>query len=167
MKRKICIECKVCKSLDAFHVDVSRSDGYRERCKSCRNQRIRAERKLRNPPKTHKKCRVCGALKVVGQMSKSTRGVCMSCTSDYEAMRVYGVDVNYAKNRRSSCCEICGIRATELTKKTLFIDHDHNTGRVRGLLCTNCNAGLGMFRDDTTLLKSAIDYLNKGDSHGN
>ena len=44
-------------------------------------------------------------------------------------------------------------------KRMLFIDHDHKTGKVRGLLCTKCNSGIGMFEDNIKLLEEAIKYL--------
>jgi len=53
-------------------------------------------------------------------------------------------------------CSIC------LTKpKKLFVDHDHVTGKVRGLLCRHCNFGIGHFKDNIAYLKSAIEYLEK------
>ena len=51
-------------------------------------------------------------------------------------------------------CSICGAADEKLN-----IDHCHRTGRVRGVLCTKCNAGLGMFRDDTERLLHAAAYL--------
>jgi len=50
-------------------------------------------------------------------------------------------------------CVICG----DETK--LVVDHDHVTGKVRGMLCNHCNRGLGHFRDDPTLLEFAAQYL--------
>ena len=44
------------------------------------------------------------------------------------------------------------------------IDHDHKTGKIRGLLCYNCNIGLGKFNDDIEIMKSAINYLNNNNS---
>lgn len=55
-------------------------------------------------------------------------------------------------------CLICG-DSFEHTKA--FVDHDHLTGKVRGLLCTRCNSLLGMCRDDISILKNAIEYLKR------
>lgn len=41
----------------------------------------------------------------------------------------------------------------------LHVDHDHVTGKVRGLLCSRCNTGIGMMGDNTALLRKAIEYL--------
>ncbi len=59
-------------------------------------------------------------------------------------------------------CAICNEEPTE----SLRVDHDHETGKVRALLCNNCNAGLGHFRDDPELLASAITYLTKYSEEG-
>lgn len=56
---------------------------------------------------------------------------------------------------------LCKLCKKEPQSKGLNVDHCHTTGRVRGLLCTNCNAGLGFFNEDVELLKAAIEYLSK------
>jgi hypothetical protein len=53
---------------------------------------------------------------------------------------------------------VCAICSKECSK-ALAADHDHTTGIFRGLLCNNCNRGLGHLQDDITLLQKAIDYL--------
>jgi hypothetical protein len=76
-------------------------------------------------------------------------------------LKQYGLTVEEYKEMLSSqkgCCAICTVH--EDTQKTnLHVDHCHTTGKVRGLLCTKCNAGLGMFNDDTSNLTEAIHYL--------
>ena len=55
-------------------------------------------------------------------------------------------------------CKICGKHQSELTL-SLNVDHCHITGKIRGLLCGNCNKALGLFKDNTKSLKNAINYL--------
>lgn len=70
-------------------------------------------------------------------------------------------------------CKLCGSQATvpysntNSTIRALSVDHDHGTGKIRGILCGNCNLGLGYFRDKIELLEKAIQYLSdfKGVSH--
>ena len=56
-------------------------------------------------------------------------------------------------------CEICRLPAAESSKGRLYVDHDHDTGKVRGLLCGHCNAGIGYFRENSQHLRAAISYL--------
>lgn len=60
--------------------------------------------------------------------------------------------------KQGGACAICG---TTESKKKLAVDHDHITGKNRGLLCVRCNIGLGHFLDDRKLLESASVYLYK------
>jgi hypothetical protein len=59
-------------------------------------------------------------------------------------------------------CAICGTSKphTRSDVRHFSIDHDHDTGQVRGLLCDQCNRGLGLLHDDIERLKSAIQYLS-------
>lgn len=58
---------------------------------------------------------------------------------------------------QEGCCLICSRPLSQ--GKLTHVDHDHKTGEVRGLLCGNCNQGLGNFRDNPQFLRSAADYL--------
>jgi hypothetical protein len=56
-------------------------------------------------------------------------------------------------------CAICNVHEENVTK-SLAIDHDHATGKVRGYLCNNCNRGIGLLKDSVEILSNAIKYLN-------
>ena len=60
----------------------------------------------------------------------------------------------------------CAICFTELLKNggATHIDHCHSTGKIRGMLCTNCNRGLGHFQDNKEFLMRAVKYLEQGES---
>ena len=71
----------------------------------------------------------------------------------------YGVTVqnyNALYEKQKGCCAICN-----LPHPLLQIDHCHTTNHIRGLLCGNCNRGLGMFRDSVVRLQRAFNYLNQ------
>jgi recombination endonuclease VII len=79
---------------------------------------------------------------------------------EYQAAHRFGVkreDIQ-AVRARSVVCEICGLAPDA---KRLSIDHCHESGQLRGMLCLTCNLGLGAFKDDATLLKNAMRYLGE------
>jgi len=86
-------------------------------------------------------------------------------------VRNYGISLEeYERllNEQGRRCRICrtddpGTQRRNCSKPPSFaVDHDHRTGKVRGLLCERCNRGLGQFRDNAGILKAAISYLTEG-----
>lgn len=71
--------------------------------------------------------------------------------------------------RQGGGCAICGTKQTNVkeagkAEHSMYVDHNHATGEVRGLLCSRCNFGIGQFRDDPELLLRAAEYLTNGSS---
>ena len=74
-------------------------------------------------------------------------------------IRSYGIDVNEYEQRLKDQDCVCAICKEDNKGIALCIDHDHKTGKVRGLLCNTCNRALGLLKDDPVLLQKSIDYL--------
>jgi hypothetical protein len=75
-------------------------------------------------------------------------------------MHRYGIGADHFDElvkQQGGVCPICGRADPE------HVDHSHDTGKVRGILCFNCNGGLGQFRDSPDALRSAADYLDSTD----
>lgn len=70
-------------------------------------------------------------------------------------------DYKQILEKQNGVCGVC--KQSEPSGRMLAVDHDHETGKVRGLLCTRCNILLGYCKDDINILKNAIKYLQKYD----
>jgi hypothetical protein len=82
---------------------------------------------------------------------------------DHHLKTMYGItqeDYNIMFEKQDGCCAICKKHQTEVSR-ALSVDHCHETGKVRGLLCHTCNSAIGKFYDNVSLLENAINYLNK------
>lgn len=155
--RKTCSTCGVEKPLDEFHKNRTRKDGRSYRCKSCQRENIRTWRQ--NNPGAHaehnRKSYRKHREKVVAR-AREYRARKRDFIRNSDMVRKYGVTLAEVEARRAeldSRCEICHHQCE------LVVDHDHSTGRFRGLLCTSCNKGLGFFKDDVDLLVDASSYL--------
>lgn len=74
--------------------------------------------------------------------------------------RRYGLTPDQVDEMAAAGCGICGTVEWSGRHSRPHVDHDHKTGRVRGILCSECNTGLGKFRDDPELLRRALQYLS-------
>lgn len=64
------------------------------------------------------------------------------------------------QQKQNYSCKIC-LQKDEENNTSLVVDHCHETGKIRGLLCSNCNRGIGMLQDNVNVLQNAIDYLKE------
>ena len=81
-------------------------------------------------------------------------------TKEYYLKKHYGIsqeEFDSMSLAQNHCCKICKWPAGE--NRALDVDHCHLTGKIRGLLCNKCNRGLGLFKDNPSLLISAASYL--------
>jgi hypothetical protein len=87
--------------------------------------------------------------------------------ADKDLQKLYGVTLDWYNQKfkeQNGVCAICQEPETAVIRGrtiSMAVDHCHNTGSARGLLCTKCNQGLGMFRDKIDILESAVRYLRR------
>lgn len=134
-----------------------------------------------HPFKDGRNCTTCGVFKLASDYTlerddRSKGGIamrsqCKPCREHIKwktfIVRTYGItaedyyNILAAQNNKCAVCESEEVNSSRVTSGKLFIDHCHDTGKVRGLLCSKCNHGIGLLNDDTALLQKAIEYLNK------
>lgn len=127
-----CTKCNILKHETDFHVQRSLPKGRRSHCKECRKAE-RYDRYWKYKPNKEKR-------KETWLRYRYNLNI-----SDYEKML----------KQQNDRCAIC------LKKKKLCVDHCHKSGYVRGLLCRNCNSGLGQLNDCLKTIKNALKYLEK------
>lgn len=123
------------------------------------------------------KCSVCKIEKSKSFFSvsalKDKYGKCKECSSSLSKKsfilskyKLSHVDYNKIIEKQNNTCKICGKSESGMfqgKQKRLSVDHNHKTGKIRGLLCSSCNVGLGVFKDSPELLRNAIKYLDDND----
>lgn len=140
---KTCTTCMVEKETRFFLID-RRNGKPMSKCKACRSSAARAWR--------HSK----------PEYEKSRYQAVKVETRERHLKRKYGVDLGlYAKMLadQDNRCAICRAPESEQLNGVFHVDHCHETGKVRGLLCRGCNHMLGVVGDDPKILVRAIQYL--------
>lgn len=131
-----------------------------------------------HPYKDGRTCTTCKTFKLSDQFTLardkrsfggiSMRSKCKSCDEYRKYKRSiigrYGIDYKQYQEilkKQNFKCAVCGVKTSQnkRTSGKLFIDHCHVSNKVRGLLCSKCNQGLGLFNDDPDILTKAIQYL--------
>lgn len=170
---KSCSRCHTAKPLDAFH---RRYDGHVAACKECVNARNRERRKpsertlrLRYDHETETKiCSRCGERKSFHDYSKRSnrngapQAYCKACDVKYQREYRYGLsDEDWQRmwDAQSGLCASCADPLDANDPHGCNIDHCHDSGGVRGLLCLPCNLALGHLKDDEQRILALLDYL--------
>lgn len=151
---KTCTKCKLSKPLTEF-TKVNTPQEYKSRCKSCTNEYERdllARIKISDPIRYAKKIKSITTRIVEFRKRQPASQTKYYLKHHYNLTIEQLEDMKIAQNNQ---CAICGINP----KDNLVVDHNHITGKVRGLLCSSCNKGLGFFKDNIQRLQSAIVYL--------
>ena len=154
VKEQKCTKCGKVKSYKEFTPSPAHpSTGLSSHCRQCTAERSKdyRDRKKAGSPQR-------GFLKEEGPNGRWSDPNYQHREKMFKKYGIRVEDYNRMFAQQKGCCAICG-RHQSVFKKKLNIDHNHTTGKVRGLLCINCNHGIGQFKDSQELLLKAHKYL--------
>lgn len=174
---KTCSRCNQTKGLENFRPRVKGRSPLHTWCTACFKETAELRKTKLDPARRGlvlaKKCRTCLITKPTDSFSPSAstndgwKGSCRPCerlkARDRMLSKTYDITLDEYEEiltKQGGVCAICRQESKD-TGKPLAVDHDHETGEVRELLCGPCNRGLGLFEDRAELLLKAAAYLNK------
>lgn len=154
---KTCKDCGNTLETSNFPKNKNKKDGLSPYCKKCCSRRTiecRNRVKIKDP--------------LTGELIYKRKYPMYKVNSkdylqDLHLRRTYNISLEEYKkllSNQDNRCIICTRHVNELPTK-LSVDHDHSTGKIRGLLCTKCNVGIGYFQDNSDLLRKTITYLDR------
>lgn len=173
---RICKTCGEAKAPDAFYKDTRYPMGDIH-CAQCRRNKVKAWRdnhperaaeisrrsRLKNPQVARERALIWHRKNRDKHLAymRQRRATHAQSIKDSKLKSAFGITsatYNAMLLQQGGCCAICG-KDSRANRKRLAVDHCHKTSRIRGLLCSPCNQALGIFKDSTQLLTSAIHYL--------
>lgn len=190
MNTRICSVCKIEKSLEDFHKDNNPKlqNKFRADCKDCNNKR--RKKHTENHPAQGRIWRGSNKDKITGYNKKQRIRILktdpeydkkhylrykesINATSwKYRIKMKYGLSIEeYEKilEKQNYCCYICQRNASEIyrTKSRFCVDHDHKTGKIRGILCVGCNGRLlPSVRENVEIAYRLYEYLSREVNYG-
>lgn len=144
---KRCAACGEHKPLTEFHKTAKGKDGLHSYCKRCNIAKSGAWQKANQQKRL--------------QQQRAWKKANKHKEREYYTRYRYGIELELYNAMYKAQRGVCAICRNPPHRSVLCIDHCHETGRVRGLLCNCCNAMLGRLKDDKQALQRAIDYLDK------
>lgn len=182
---KVCGRCKIPKPLDRFYIDPKKKEGRSYSCKACveEYQSLRPLYPVSVDVKTCNTCKESKSASSFYRMGKSKDGLrhyCKECSflknkkyrtpdlqRNFHLMRFFKIGLkewNEMFEAQGKQCKICAARTSKGHGHGFYIDHDHNTRKIRGILCHSCNALLGFSKDSPEILTAAIKYLHESNT---
>lgn len=173
METKVCSKCGVEKPLSDFYKQANGKYGRHSWCKECYREH-QNNSSISYPPKTEgaKVCTRCGVEYPIAFFNKSKRSkdgrssYCKDCTHvitiKSQLQRRYNItleEYNAMLKSQDYKCAICE-KPLVRTQSKSCVDHNHQTGEVRGILCFQCNTAAGLVNEDILTLRRMIDYLS-------
>lgn len=143
---KTCGKCKEAKETTEFNKNRTRIDGLANYCRVCD--------KALNRGGVYKDTRK--------KYQEDNKEKLKANSRRFHYQNKYGLSLEQYDDMRiqqDHRCYICNEHELDTHRKVLCVDHDHDTGEVRKLLCSKCNQGLGLFNDSSGLLAKASKYL--------
>jgi hypothetical protein len=151
LDNKVCKKCGIVKPLNSFHKNKGLKDGRDNRCLDCFRAGCRSWY-LKNKEKNDAQAKA---------WYQKNKEVVKQRSRDGELLRNFGItrqEYNRIFQIQGGMCKICGVHQSNVNK-SLRVDHDHETKKIRGLLCHNCNVSLGLLKENIETLKKMVAYL--------
>lgn len=163
MTVKICRKCKIAQPFENYYAYKNTSKIY-SACKGCCSKSNKAW-KSANPDRVKLSNQQRGTQWTIAARSKYA--LSEREKHDSYLWRSYGITLDQYEEMlkaQNGVCAICKDECNRKTTKRLCVDHDHITGVVRGLLCFQCNVGVGKFKDSPAIMTVAAQYMVQHES---
>lgn len=131
---KTCTKCRLEQPISEFSPQKNTKDGLKPSCKTCARAYAKAYLEKNTITSEHK--------------------------LNIRLKSLYGITLDEYNTMLSGQAGLCAICKRPPAKERLVVDHCHASGRVRGLLCRNCNSGIGKLGDSIETLRAAVAYLS-------